>query len=346
MTIEDVTVGNKHEWNEFVEDHFPFVGAFMQTWEWGEFQKELGREIGRYTVVENEKQIAAFTIVHFALPAGMHYGYVQRGPVIRKDVADDTVITILETIKLWAKKQFPRFVFLRLEPPLSTLPQGLAHLGFRVPPYYIQPRYNMLVSLHANEEEIAASFHPSTRSNLRRAEKRGVSVLMKPAIGQDDYASYCLMMKDTIRRNSGQNAYPGDEYFRSLLRTIPFIGDTNDQHSLLLGAFYGYRDGKPASVHFVLFFGKTATYLYGASHTEHLKAKVDTYLHWLAMKEAKWRGYEYYDLGGIDDSRWPSLTNFKRQFRGEETSYIGNIDIPFNRVSYGAYSLLKRFKHA
>ena len=64
------------------------------------------------------------------------------------------------------------------------------------------------------------------------------------------------------------------------------------------------------------------------------------------MKEAKWRGYEYYDLGGIDDSRWPSLTNFKRQFRGEETSYIGNIDIPFNRVSYGAYSLLKRFKHA
>ena len=111
-----------------------------------------------------------------------------------------------------------------------------------------------------------------------------------------------------------------------------------------MGAFYGYQNGEPAGTHFVLFFGKTATYLYGASFSKHLNSKVTTYLHWVAIQEAKRRGMNYYDLGGIDAKRWPKLTEFKRQFRGTEFAYIGNVDIPIRPSLYRAYDLMRKQK--
>ena len=52
----------------------------------------------------------------------------------------------------------------------------------------------------------------------------------------------------------------------------------------------------------------------------------------------------YYDLGGIDEDKWPSLTTFKRQFKGEEFSYLGNIDILLKPVVYFIYNLVRRLK--
>jgi len=346
MNISEVTFVDKYEWNKFAVEHYPPVGAFMQTWEWGEFQTDLGRKIGHYILMDGEEQIAKFTIVHFKLPLGLSYGYVPRGPIILNTARDpETIIAICKAIREWATKKFPKFIFLRLEPPLSSIPKELEQYGFYIPNYYIQPRYNAVVPLSGNGEDITASFHPSTRSNLRRAEKRGVNVIMKDGITPEEYASFGLAMKDTIKRNRGKNVYPHDSYFRSLLDRIPFINNLNDKSMLSLGAFYAYREGELASAHFVLFFGKTATYLYGASRTHHLHSKVDTYLHFAAMQEAKKRGFDYYDLGGIDETLWPTLTTFKRQFRGKEIHYVGNIDIPLRSMLYKIYSFIRRLRH-
>ena len=118
-------------------------------------------------------------------------------------------------------------------------------------------------------------------------------------------------------------------------------GEKNSADNLSICVFNGYRNGEPAAIHFVVFFGDTATYLYGASYAEHLPSKVETYLHWTAMKEAKRRGLKFYDLGGVDEKRWPSLTVFKRQFRGQEFSYAGNIDIPLRPFLYRLYNILR-----
>ena len=347
MIVKDAAFENKYDWDAFVAENYPPIGSFISTWEWGEFQEDLGRGIGRYIVIENNVRVAAFTVVHFDLPLGLSYGYIPRGPVIASSVTKpDEIISIFKTIQAWAGEKFPHFVFLRIEPPLPVWPKGLeGQVGFCIPSYYVQPRYNTSISLSGSEDDIAASFHPSTRSNLHRSEKRGVRVETKTEITADDYAAFGLMMKDTIKRNSGKNAYPSDAYFRSLLRTIPFVGEKNGKRTLSLRAYYGYHEGEPASAHFVLFFGKTATYLYGASRTDHLNSKVDTYLHWVALREARREGFDYYDLGGIDHAKWPTLTDFKRQFRGKETVYVGNCDIVFRPALYRSYSLLRNIRH-
>ncbi len=332
MNIIEATTLSPDAWDSFIRENYPPVGAFMETFAWGEFQRKLGRFVARYAVMEGEKMIAVFTYVEFKLRFGYAYGYVPRGPVMLAQMDSKKIAQIFRLVESWAQKQFPHLIFLRLEPPISFSNEyKLPHFWF--PYYYLQPKYNATVNINKSEEEILNSFHPSTRSNVKRAEKRGVSVTMKESvIDSSEYHAFVEMMEDTIKRNSGQNAYPGDDYFKALFETVPFT------------VFYGHHEGKVVSAHFVLFFGKTATYLYGASHTAHLKSKIDTCLHWTAMKEAKMRGCEWYDIGGIDPKRWPSLTTYKRQYRGHEFEYMGNIDIAFRLPQYLLYTMARNTK--
>jgi len=344
MTIVKAKPEDKQRWNNFVRANYPPVGAFMQTWEWGNFKEILGQKTERYFLLDDAETISAFTLVELPLKAGFYYGYMPRGPVLVQNLSEDKIILIFDEIKTWIIKEFPHLLFVRLEPPLYSLNADLKKRGFSLPNYYIQPRHNHLVNLNRTEEEILASFHPSTRSNISRAEKRGVTARIENYDPEKIHQDFYLMTKDTIERNNGRQVYPGSDYFSSFFKAIaPLVGERKTD-SLCLNNFYGYRDGEPAAIYVVLFFGDTATYLYGASLSAHLNSKVTTYLHWSAMQEAKRQGLKYYDLGGVDDKLWPSLSNFKRQFRGEDLSYIGNIDIPLNPCLYKLYNTVLKFK--
>ena len=335
----------KSAWNEFVRRHYPPAGGFMQTWEWGEFQEMLGRKVERYLITgnENREPEALFTLTHHSLPLGFAYGYAARGPVIAASAAGEgRAAEILHHLSTWARQRLGHLAFLRLEPPLSSV-SDIHRDGFSRPPYYVQPRRNHLIALDAPEEAMTRRFHPSTRSNIRRAERRGVTVELIPP-SSADLNSFFEMARDTIGRNGGKNAYPSRAYFRTLIKSLRPLGDTPDPSALSLAVFDGREHGKPAALHFVLFFGDTATYLFGASHDRSLRSKVTTYLHWSAMREAAKCGFTYYDLGGVDERLWPTLTRFKRQFRGRELEYIGNLDIPLRPVLYKTYNFLRRIR--
>lgn len=343
MDVIPASADEKQKWNRFVREHYPPVGAFMQTWEWGAFQQALGRRIERYFLKKGGQSLAALTLVRHSLPLGFSYAYAPRGPVISRAVPEAGYAEIFDVLRRWAPEKFRGSVFVRLEPPVSALTGAGERNGFVVPPYYVQPRFNLAVPLDAPEEEIMGGFHPSTRSNVRRAQRRGVEVSMKSDFSESDMAQFFAMAKDTIRRNSGKNAYPSPTYFRSFFEAIPIAGAAHDPENMRVGVFCGYKNNEPAGTHFVLFFGDTATYLYGASYSNYLSSKVSTSLHWAAMREAKHRGTAYYDLGGIDETLWPTLTDFKRQFRGKEFRYVGNVDIPVRPALYRLYNAVRRW---
>ena len=345
MEIVDVRPQDKNFWNKFIKAHYPPVGAFMQTWEWGLFQETLGRKIERHLIIENHEPIAVFTLVHHKLPLGFSYGYIPRGPVVAKYASEESkYLEILKTLRFWAQKNLSSLAFIRLEPPLSYLTSTINQHGFYTPSYYIQPKKNHTVLLEKDEQDILAKFHPSTRSNINRAQKRGVTIEIKSKLRPDEYKEFLVMAQDTIRRNNGKNAYPEDSYFQAMLKTIPPPAEIYDPLNLSLNIFFGYQYQRPAAAHFVLYFNNTATYLYGASYSKYLSSKVTTHLHWTAMQKAKRMGLNYYDLGGVDETRWPTLTNFKRQFRGEEINYIGNIDIPLRLFLHQTYDFFRRWK--
>src|SRR3989344_3683099 len=157
MRIVDATPYGKEFWNRFIREHYPPIGAFMQTWEWGAFQEALARPLARCFVLDGEKPIAAFAYVRHALPLGLAYGYAPRGPVIAASHrTEERVADILHTIRTWAKECLPELAFLRLEPPLASLPAAVSTGSFRLPGYYIQPRYNTAVPLTGSEDDTLA----------------------------------------------------------------------------------------------------------------------------------------------------------------------------------------------
>jgi lipid II:glycine glycyltransferase (peptidoglycan interpeptide bridge formation enzyme) len=362
IALADKAGFDKAAWNAFVERNYPPAGAFLETWEWGEFQKALGHKTDRYVVTEHVGSelsraipVAVFTLTRYWSSLGLQYGYLPRGPVIAKELVDEESrhFPILRAVKCWARKQLPTLAFLRIEPPFSYISPDNAWHGFRTPSYYIQPPHNTLVSLKETEEEILARFHSSTRSNIRRAERRGVSCQAKTILSEKDVNDFFAMIKSTVDRNHGKNAYPDERYLRTFLSLVSSTRtgslatsgqnlSTTGSPALKLVAFCGYQNGQPAATHIAVFFGSTATYLFGASYADRLNSKVETYLHWSAMREAKRRGMTYYDLGGIDEKIWPSLTVFKRQFGGQELHYIGNLDIPLHPIAYHLYNFFKK----
>lgn len=346
MRVINATEQDQIKWNVFVKENYPPIGAFMLTWEWGDFLKACGKKVERYFVIKDEALIAAFTMVEYPLPLGFRYAYAPRGPVVARSLASgDQFEELFIFLRAWVVKEFPDLLFVRFEPPLDKLPDGLASSDFQVPDYYIQPKYNHAVDLKRTEAEILMAIHPSTRSNLLRAEKRGVTVKIEEHRVEDEYELFSSVALDTVQRNSGRNLYPARSYFISLFKTLsPFQVAKHDPAKLKLVTLHGYQNGNLVAIHYALFFGDTVTYLYGASRTAGLSSKVTTYLHWKGLLLAREQGMAYYDLGGVDEKLWPSLTDFKRQFRGTEFTYIGNLDMPLNRLLYLIYDWLQKLR--
>ena len=336
---------DREDWNNFVVKNYPPIGAFMASWEWGEFQKNLGRDTKRYLVTINSKLAGVFTLVKCRLPLGQSYGYAPRGPVLDNNLfdTDEKKWEFLKQLADWVKINLPEFFFIRLEPPWEKK-IILKNSSWAYPDYYIQPKYNLAINLERSETEILAQFHSSTRSNVKKAERKDVTAEVKMEMSAGDWDHFFDMAQDTVSRNAGKKIYPDRSYFETVAQTIPCLDSKNDGGTSLL-FFCGWHNGQPAALNLVLFFGDTATYLFGASYTKDLASKVTTYLHWQALKEAKKRGYKYYDLGGIDEKLWPSLTTFKRRFGGKEFEYIGNLDLILRPFVYRAYNWTRKIKH-
>jgi lipid II:glycine glycyltransferase (peptidoglycan interpeptide bridge formation enzyme) len=331
MRIRDARPDERAEWNEFVARHFGPVGAFFQSWEWGEFQRSLGMRTLRLVLEDDGGTRLGLTLaLHRKLPLGFEYVYLPRGPVLPQEIWDSEprLRNALAALREALMRRYPRIAFIRMEPAISTAPPMFAEPPFRVPSYYLQPRFNHTIDLTQTEEEILQRFSPQMRNNVRKAARKGVSVESKAALTEEEWRAFAAMRRDTERR-AGKSIFPTERYFHLLTQNVPSRW------------YVARRNQALAGINLVLFFAETATYLFGASFREHLASKISPALHWHAMKDAKREGYRWYDLGGVDRRRWPTLTYFKEQFGGTTVRYMGMVYLVLKPVPFMAYSLIQ-----
>ena len=224
-----------------------------------------------------------------------------------------------------------RAISLKIEPDLPDTPETvdiMRRLGLQASQDIIQPRRTMIVDLSAPEEEIMARMKQKTRYNIRLAEKKGVTVrATTPETTLADLKTFnCLMRTTGERFRFGVHT---DDYYCHAYDLFSH----KDQVKLFLAE---YRE-MPLAAIMVFALDKRAWYLYGAS-SDLERQRMPTYAtQWAAMRWARARGCQTYDLWGVPDATgdelesqfterhdglWP-VYRFKRGFGGQIVRSVG-----------------------
>ncbi len=278
----------------------------LQTAAWGDLKAKFGWYVERLIVGEVGAQV-----LFRPLPLGFTVAYIPKGPVGPVEAWRD----------LWPKIDAlcyrERAVLLKVEPDLwESDPHSAPPSGFRDSRHAIQPRRTLVVSLEGSEHDILARMKQKTRYNIRLAARKGVRVRT-----WDDIDAFYRLMTETGQRD-GFGVHRA-AYYRRAYDLFHSRGEAK-----LLVAEY---EGEPLAALMVFARGRRAWYFYGASTDKH-RNKMPTYaLQWEAMRWAKARGCQEYDLWGVPDENAETLEaeftqrreglwgvyRFKRGFGGE-----------------------------
>jgi lipid II:glycine glycyltransferase (peptidoglycan interpeptide bridge formation enzyme) len=242
------------------------------------------------------------------------------------------------------RPHLPRGTFLlRFDLPWTKEGDRPAARGLRKAADDIQPPSTVIVDLRPDEDGILAGMKPKTRYNVRLAEKRGVKVEEGRATELGRW--YELYRETSARDRIAIHALP---YYRGLFESAAdrvAAGHAAPAVRLLLAR----AGGTVLAGNIVLFWGKAAVYLTGASSGEQRNLMPTYALQWAAMKMARAAGCETYDLYGCPpaaDESHPmfGLYQFKTGFSPALTERWGTWDAPLARMPYAGYAAAERLR--
>jgi lipid II:glycine glycyltransferase (peptidoglycan interpeptide bridge formation enzyme) len=226
---------------------------------------------------------------------------------------------------------------LRIEPRWQRLPGFVS--GFRpVPPFsdvFFEPRNTLCVDLRASEAAILAQMKPKGRYNIRVARRHGVSIVEDAS--DQGLADFQRIYEETAARQ-GMDAKPAD-YFQALVSLL-----SSHRHGSM---FFAEYQGARVAAAVVVYFGRRATYFFGASLDRHREVMAPYLLHFEIMRAAKALGHEWYDLWGTapegqPDHPWHDISVFKRKFGGVALDLVPTLDHVYDAAAYGQYLVTQR----
>ena len=303
----------KNTWNKFVREHGPRSGRFLQSWEWGEFQKVVGERVYRQMFEEDNEVIGIAQWLDRSIPLFGSYRFCPKGPIGAWQSTDSDAL------------------FLRIEQSDADLPP---HATKSID---LDPAHTRITDVSMSEEDLLVTMHPKTRYNIRVAQKHGVRV----DIESHDFEAVWTLFEQTSSR--GQFRLHRKTYYKQMIESLA----GGDCRALLATASF---KGKLLAANIMIDFGDTRTYLHGASSNEHRNHMGPYLLHWELMRDAKERGFRFYDWWGVapmdapEDHPWSGISRFKRGFTGEEVASPGTYDIVFQPMRYKLYQLSRAIR--
>lgn len=310
---------DRQAWNNLVKKHAPRSGAFLSSYEWGEFQRSLGRKVARVRRIGQSGEMLA-QAVKMDLPLGQFYWLISKGP--------NGTMSLNEMIKI-LRDELPEATFLRLEPAIET---DL----LQVPD--VQPSTTVMIDLTAPSETILQAMKSKTRYNIRLAERKGV---VCRRVGLDYFDDFIRLMEQTTHRDRFR-AHP-DAYYRAMLETM----SSGECRAFLAMAFYEER---PLAANLVIDFHDVRTYLHGATSNLHRNVMAQYALHHHLIEDAKRAGLAHFDFWGIapdgapESHPWFGITRYKKGYGGEVVSAPGTFDLPIKHIVYSGYRNIRRLR--
>lgn len=333
---------SREEWNEFVVRH---DGSFLQSFEWAEFQEKAGNTVARIMIKKDGTIVLCANVILHALPLKKAYWYVPYGPVIAKGEHQKK-----EPIRFFAERfargAGERAIFLKIEPEEMSARE--LFVPTCVPSAASQPQETVIVDCSLSEEELLAQMKPKTRYNIKVAQRHGVKVVSPDDQTKLDPEIFLSLLSLTAERHRFRtHIIP---YYRTMLEALVPKEGAITRNTCTARLFFAQYEGEVVACALVMFFGKRATYLHGASTTAQKNIMAPYALHWEIMKYVKQTGYAEYDLWGVatDGSseeikrKWGGFSRFKLGFCGNVVKRPGACDFPLRPLWYIMYTGAKK----
>ena len=317
----------------------------LQSGFWGRFKEKQGWRTYPFRYSWEGRDLSLLVLVR-RLGRLLPIAYVPFGPELTGVRDADHLRALGEALltELPLGTLFVRFdlTAARAGSPGDSLP---AEAGLTKASSDVQPPDTVILNLTPDLESIRAGMHKKWRYNISLAEKKGVRVVETSSANLGEWYE--------LYRVTGERdkiALHPESYYQRLFdmaRDSALSGGTagKDYPELRLWLAY-YEDELLAGI-ITSFYGKRATYLYGASSNSHRNLMPSYALQWAAIQAAKEGGCEEYDFFGIppaDDPEHPmhGLYRFKVNFGGEVVHYEGCWDRVYGKLFYTLYSLAEK----
>lgn len=317
-------INNKDIWEGFLLENKE--KTFLDSWNWGEFQKSIEEKIWRLGVYDKELKAVAL-VVKVKAKRGT-FLFIPHGPIGEKNILP----VLIEELKKIAKKE--KACFIRIA-SLWTDARPFKDLGFKHAPIHMHPELTWELDITPEEEEILMGMRKTTRYLIRQGEKDKNIEIIKSSNINDLEKFNCLYEKTALRHHF----FPFSlDYLKKQFSCF------NQDNQILI--FLGKYKGEIISSAIMVFWQNTGFYHHGASLTS--KAPVSYLMQWEAIKEAKNRGCRKYNFWGIapegrKNHPWAGLSLFKKGFGGYAKQYIRTQDLPLS-MRYWFTNLFERFR--
>lgn len=344
--------------------------SFLQTPAWGEVKSEWRSEsIGWYD--DSDRLVGAGLVLHRRLPKlNRTLAYLPEGPVIdwACDDLDAWLRPMTEHLKQhgafavrigapavhrrWGTATIKAAIADPAIKKLSDVPPDeinasatrayaqLRHLGW-LPPHDDdggfaagQPRWVFQLPLAGkDEDQLLKGMNQLWRRNIKKADKSGVVVTQGKA---EDLPDFHRIYVETAARD---HFTPRPlSYFQTMFSCLR--AEDPDRIRLYLA----HHEGDLVAATTWVRVGEHAWYSYGASTTAKREVRGSNAVQWRMITDARAAGATVYDLRGITDTVDPDdphagLIQFKVGTGGEAVEYLGEWDLPLNKLLYKAFTV-------
>ena len=348
MEIKEVK--DKIEWENFL--YSCKDKTFLQSWNWGEFQKKIGNKIWRFGIYAGDSLKAVALVIKIKAKRGT-FLFIPHGPVITnskfqtpnskfqtpnsKQIPNSkpqVLEVLLEKLKEIGREE--RASFIRVAPVWTRIKENqriFKNLGLRKAPIHIHPELTWELDITLPEDILLANMRKTTRYLIKRA-LRDKDIQIFQSQDSKDLEIFYKLYNQVVARH----------------KFIPFSLDylKNEFSSFLsdneISLFLGKYKGEIISSAIIVFWQNIAFYHHGASSLKYPKVPVSYLLQWEVIREAKQRGCQLYNFWGITDidselsidnpkfrkHPWAGLTLFKTGFGGYRKEYVKTQDLPLS----------------
>ncbi len=327
---------NRQEWNNWLNKQKS--AEFLQSWEWGEFQKRAGAKPLRLQIEENGNifwQGQGFEYKVFGLVKFVYFPKVSFAG-----------LTAGHTVSLFSYLKNKKYIFARIE-AVDELNDLKEYKTTKV--NNRQPKNTFVLDIAKDEEQIKEGMHSKTRYNIGLAERKGIIIKQEKNID-----AFWQLNVETKERDKFKSR--DKDYYKKML-------DIDFCYQLT-----AYKGDEPVASNICINFGGVFTYLHGASSNKYRNLMAPYLLQWECIRFAKKLGAQKYDFGGTAQvcleedvkskdiktptcfnsfcwetvHKWTGITRFKVGFGGEPKDYPDAQEVVLNSSLYKLFNKVKK----